>query len=411
MYEGTVNGYGGLVLFLLWPIFVKTRYKAIFSEPLIIHRPKTPIESQLKDSGADLRPALQRTYCKSRTARVAVSLISLILTVGTILPSTAKAGVLGDFFASFANMHATQAEASIIGGNIQTMQLPRPAMNIDPSPARGGGDITIVDGTALMPDEGPSGTMADIEKPKNATISVYVVREGDTLGKIAKLFDVSSNTIMWANDIPRGASLKVGQVLTILPVTGIKYTIKKGDTLSSIAKKYGGDADEIASFNGIDNASLAIGEEIIIPDGEVAVPVPSSGKPGTTAPARNVGPAGTGEQIGYYLRPIVGGKKTQGIHGYNGVDIGAPRGTPIVASAEGDVIVAKDGGWNGGYGSYVVIQHGNGSQTLYSHASSVIVYAGEHVVRGQVIAYVGATGKVTGPHLHFEIRNGIRNPF
>ncbi|MCR4281225.1 MAG: LysM peptidoglycan-binding domain-containing protein, partial [Candidatus Kaiserbacteria bacterium] len=164
-------------------------------------------------------------------------MISLILIVGSVLPSTAKAGVISDFLASFRLINANQAEASTISGNVQTMQLPRPARNIDPASARGGGDITIVDGTALMPEEGPSGTMADIEKPKNATISVYVVREGDTLSGIAKLFGVSSNTILWANDIPRGSSLKVGQTLTILPVTGLKYAIKKGDTLASIAKR------------------------------------------------------------------------------------------------------------------------------------------------------------------------------
>jgi len=342
-------------------------------------------------------------------------LISLILAVGTLLPGTANASVLSDFLASFAKLNAKQAEASSIGGNIQTMQLPRPAMNIDPAPARGGGDITIVDGTALVPDEGPSGTMSDIEKSKNATISVYVVREGDTLTGIAKLFRVSPSTILWANDLPRSAVLKVGQTLVILPVTGVRYTVESGDTLVSIAKKFGADATDIANFNGIDDDMIVVGMKLIIPDGEIAVAAvvaaPASTKPASGLAATLNVPRGTAEQNGYYLRPILGGIKTQGIHGYNGVDIGAPKGTPILASAEGDVIVAKEGGWNGGYGSYVVIQHGNGSQTLYSHASSVIVYAGEHVVRGQVIAYVGATGKATGPHLHFEIRNGIRNPF
>ena len=103
--------------------------------------------------------------------------------------------------------------------------------------------------------------------------------------------------------------------------------------------------------------------------------------------------------------------KTQGLHGYNGVDLAAKTGTPIMASASGEVIVAKSGGYNGGYGSYVVIQHGNGSQTLYSHMSSVSTYKGATVVQGQVIGTVGSTGKSTGSHLHFEIRNGIRNPF
>jgi murein DD-endopeptidase MepM/ murein hydrolase activator NlpD len=82
-----------------------------------------------------------------------------------------------------------------------------------------------------------------------------------------------------------------------------------------------------------------------------------------------------------------------------------------MASADGDVIIAKPSGWNGGYGSYVVLHHDDGSQTLYGHASRVIVSEGQHVVQGQVIAYVGSTGKSTGSHLHFEIRNGVRNPF
>lgn len=293
--------------------------------------------------------------------------------------------------------------------NLQTMVLSKPAMNIDPTPARGGGDITIVDDSALLPEEGPAGTAADIEKPKVGTISTYVVREGDTLSSIGKLFSVSPNTILWANDLSRGSSLKVGQVLTILPVTGVRYAVKKGDTLASVAKRYGADATEIASYNGIDDGALGVGDEIIIPDGEVPAVAPV--KKGRSEPARSVGPSGSLAQVGYYLRPIAGGIRSQGIHGYNAVDLAAPVGTPILASASGDVIVAKEGGWNGGYGSYVVVQHGNGSQTLYSHASKIAVALGDHVVQGEVIGYVGRTGKATGPHVHFEIRNGIRNPF
>lgn len=296
------------------------------------------------------------------------------------------------------------------------MTLVRPAMNIDPSPARGGGEIIIVDDSALMSEEGPSGTIADIEKPKNGTISTYVVRPGDTLSGIAKMFEVKPSTIIWANDgLSGGGTLKIGQVLTILPITSVRHTVKKGDTLASIAKRYGADATEIANYNSIVDSTLSVGAEILIPNGEVAAP-PSTPTTGTRRfgpePAHNVGPRGTESEIGYYLRPIIGGQRTQGIHGYNGIDLGRlPVGTPIMASAEGDVVVAREGGWNGGYGSYVVIQHDNGSQTLYGHMSSVSVYSGQHVVQGQVIGALGNTGKSTGPHLHFEIRNGIRNPF
>ncbi len=345
-----------------------------------------------------------------KSVRGAASLISLLLIIGTLLPATARAGIFSDLFASLKNSVAKQNDAAP-AENLQKMPLLKPAMNIDPAAGRGGGDITIVDGSALLPEEGPAGTIADIEKPKNATISVYIVRPGDTLSGIAQMFGVSASTILWANDLPRASTIRVGQSLTILPVTGIKYTVKKGDTLASIAKKYSGDAEEIASFNGLEGGTLALGAEIIIPDGEITVAAAPAKSGSVTAAAHNVGPKGTTQQVGYYMRPISGGTRTQGIHGYNGVDIGAPIGTPILASATGDVIVAKASGYNGGYGSYVVIQHGNGAQTLYSHASSVIVSVGQHVEQGQVIGYVGQTGKATGPHLHFEIRNDIRNPF
>lgn len=339
-----------------------------------------------------------------RTVRAAASLISLLVVAGSLFPGSVEAGVWSTIIASLKGEQG-RTPTAFGGGNLQTMSLSKPATNIDPVAAHGGGDIIIVDDSALLPEEGPSGTIADIEKPKNGTISTYVVRSGDTLSGIAQLFGVSPNTILWANDIPRGSKLKIGQILTILPVTGVKYTVKKGDTLASVAKKFGGDATEIANFNGLEGA-LAIGEEIIIPDGEVVVAVST---PKSSSAPRSSGTQATA--VGYYLRPLVGGVRTQGIHGYNGIDLAAPVGTPILASAAGEVIVAKEGGWNGGYGSYVVIQHDNGSQTLYSHESSVIVSVGQSVVQGQVIGYVGASGKATGPHVHFEIRNGVRNPF
>ncbi|OGG56520.1 hypothetical protein A3D71_03360 [Candidatus Kaiserbacteria bacterium RIFCSPHIGHO2_02_FULL_55_20] len=336
------------------------------------------------------------------------------------MPASARASMLGDFVAVIMRAPEKQNEVSYGGGNLQTMALPKPAMNVDPTAGKGGGDITIVDDSALMPSEGPSGTIADIEKPKNPMISVYVVREGDTLSGIAKLFSVSPNTILWANDLTRASTLRVGQMLTILPVTSVRYTVKKGDTLASIAKRYSADPIEIGTYNGIDDASLASGTEILIPNGEIAPPAPvssgASGLPGKPTPggilyATLKSQAGTTAQVSYYIVPLARYVKTQGIHGYNGVDLAAPTGTPIVAAAEGDVLIAKGSGWNAGYGNYVVIQHGNGSQTLYAHQSKVAVVPGQHVQQGQVIGYVGSTGKSTGPHVHFEIRNGIRNPF
>lgn len=318
------------------------------------------------------------------------------------------------------------------------MSLLTPALNLNPAPAQGGGDVVIVDATALVPDEGPSGTMADIEKPKNSTISEYIVQPGDTLSSIAAMFNITTGTILSANDLPRNAVIRPGDQLVILPITSIPYTVKKGDTVESIAKAFNGDVTEIESYNNVDDSTIAAGMQILIPNGEAsATPAlasrPSSGKgsPSTRVltsrsgacgsivpdalnprePSHDVGPVGTCAEDAYYIAPLTHYIQTQGIHGYNAVDLAAPIGTPIIAAATGNIVVARSGGWNGGYGSYVVIQHGNGSQTLYAHMSKVAAYDGEHVVQGQVIGYVGVTGDTTGPHVHFEIRDGIRNPF
>jgi LysM repeat protein len=277
--------------------------------------------------------------------------------------------------------------------------------SINPSGnSTGGADINIVDGEALLPETGPTGNAGvDVIQPKNDQISIYVVREGDSLSQIAQMFGVSINTIVWANDIKQGGRIAPGQTLVILPVSGVRYTVKKGDTLASIAKVYKGDLAEITDFNNLTSDSvLAIGDIVIIPDGEIN----SASSAGTSSLIiTHPGPS----IDGYFINPVPGAIKTQGLHGYNAVDLGAPVGKQILAAASGTVIVAKEGGWNGGYGSYIVIKHNNGTQTLYSHASKVIVSVGQVVVQGQVIGYVGSTGKSTGPHVHFEVRGAV-NP-
>jgi murein DD-endopeptidase MepM/ murein hydrolase activator NlpD len=102
--------------------------------------------------------------------------------------------------------------------------------------------------------------------------------------------------------------------------------------------------------------------------------------------------------------------RTQGIHGYNAVDLAAAHASPVRAAAAGEVIVSKSSGWNGGYGNYIVVRHGNGTQTLYAHLSSNVVGVGAFVAAGERIGYMGSTGRSTGTHLHFEVR-GATNPF
>lgn len=312
-------------------------------------------------------------------------------------PSPASAGFS---FSSFFGKKAVQEDK-----NSQTVQLPmaNPAFEAP----LGGGDIAIVEESALLPDAGPLGTAIDVEEGGSDQISIYVVRKGDTLSSIAKMFGVSVNTIIWANDM-KSTTLTEGTTLTILPISGIRHTIRQGDTISGITKKYKADLDEVLRYNGISvETKLVVGETVIIPDAEGETIITRSSSPRLTARLRG---AGGPSYDGYYIRPLAFGYISQGLHGYNGIDIAAAPGTPVFASAGGTVIIARQGGWNGGYGNYVVIQHDNGTQTLYSHLRAVSALAGAVVPQGEIIGSVGSTGRSTGPHLHFEVR-GARNPF
>lgn len=294
-----------------------------------------------------------------------------------------------------------------INKNSQTAIVLEAVLNSDLGGTEGETDIAVVSGSAIMPDTGPAGTLIEAEQgreKKNGEISVYVVRKGDSLSEIADMFGVSVSTIIWANDIGAGKTIREGQTLVILPVSGLEYTVQKGDTVESIAKKYKADPERIAEYNDISGA-LAIGDTVIIPGGTKEAPRPA------VVPSASLARATDGPSYaGYYMRPVAGGRRSQGLHGHNAVDIAAPYGTPIVASADGTVIVSRNTGWSGGYGKYIVIEHGNGTQTLYSHNSENIVEPGQKVIQGQVIGFVGSTGRSTGNHVHFEIR-GARNPF
>lgn len=346
-------------------------------------------------------------------------------TTHTLLPATKKwlkALVAGAFllmfnialpalalYLPFSHSKDVVAEAAgVTRRSVPSVHTPalQAAKNVDPA-RRGGGDITIVGGVALLSETGPEGTISDIEShsPSSNQISIYVVRNGDTLTGIAKLFDVSANTILWANDLNNSKDIHPGDTLVILPISGVQHTVQKGETIASIVKKYKGDLDEVLDFNNLpENAKLAVGDTLMIPHGvEASTAVVSSG-------TKTVKSAGGPVIAGYFMRPIAGGIKTQGIHGYNGIDIGVPVGTTVMASASGTVIIARGSGWNGGYGAYIVIQHANGTQTVYGHLSQVFVSAGQSVTQGQAIGASGNTGRSTGAHLHFEVR-GAANPF
>ncbi len=338
------------------------------------------------------------------------------------LPANGQASVL--FFVNnlFASTKTSETIPEVV--NSQRMTLLEPTLNSDPSPIKRNSHLAIEDG-ALVAESGPTGGATEVFNDNSSSdkISLYTVRDGDSLPSIAKLFGVSVNTILWANDLKKGVALKKDQVLTILPVSGVKYTVKKGDTLLSIAKQFKGDQAEIVSFNSLsDGQSLTPGDGIIIPNGEIGSPVTPSSKSKSSGSPKKIyigGSVGLSlsfsgphtDSTNFMRPPLNGGVRTQGLHGHNGVDWGAPVGTPIYSVASGSVLISKNNGsWNGGYGDYVVISHSNGTQSLYAHMQSTTVGVGSQVEKGQVIGYVGMTGETSGPHVHFEIRGG-RNPF
>jgi murein DD-endopeptidase MepM/ murein hydrolase activator NlpD len=322
------------------------------------------------------------------------------MVVALLLPVSAHAGVFSAFAEKVRSVFLSPTESLTVeeSATSQTMPVFKPVVvgeddGLEELDASSGGALSATTGSLRVSTE-------DIEYPASDTISVYEVKKGDTLSTVAKLFGVSKNTIVWANDLT-SERLTPGDTLVILPITGVRHTVKKGDTVASIAKKYKGDADDIAKYNGVSpDASLALGEIILVPEGEIAV----------AAPKITAKPASSGTVSGLLARPLVGGRKTQSIHGNNGVDIAALVGTPVLASADGQIISAKSSGYNGGYGSMIIIKHNGKLQTLYAHLSTVDVVVGQYVSKGQVIGAVGNTGRSTGPHLHFEVRGG-KNPF
>jgi len=246
------------------------------------------------------------------------------------------------------------------------------------------------------------GGIEDETERRNEIIE-YVVRSGDALSSIAAKYDISLDTILWANDLSSKSIIKIGQKLIILPVSGVVYHIKNGDTLSEIAKIYKGDSSEIIAFNELSSeGDIFIGDILVIPNGTM---------PKKTYYASSQVPIGSS----YFICPTADCRITQWLHWYNAIDFGAKCGSPIYAAAAG-VVQRVDYGWNSGAGNYITILHPNGVVTMYGHIQTNLVSQGQEVSQGEMIALIGGkpgtpgAGISTGCHVHFGVR-GARNPF
>ena len=340
-------------------------------------------------------------------------LLSSLVFLGFFVPLETKAGFLSSIFGDQAS---ASTNASNVDNNSNSQNMSLLQANVSSASAD---DPSILSNNALLPATGPLG-VADATNSADSSadqVSIYVVRKGDSITQIAQMFGVSINTILSANDMKRGDKLVEGSTLFILPISGIEHTITKGQTIKSIAKLYSVDVNDITSYNGIaPDTKLVAGEKIMIPGAD------NMADEGGDKPAANLGSALARDAkyyanhlflqdlINYFIDPLPTGRKTQGLHGpgHRGIDIGAPKGAPILASASGTVSFTHSG-WSGGYGKVVIIDHPNGAKTLYAHMSEIATSAGDQVAQGEIIGYVGSTGHSTGPHLHFEVFNA-RNP-
>lgn len=253
-------------------------------------------------------------------------------------------------------------------------------------------------------DYDESGNLLDAIKTnvsytKPVSYQTYKVQKGDTISGITKKFGLSNiSTLISVNDIGNVRQLASGQKLKIPSIDGIIYTVKKGDSLDSIVKNYNVKLETLIDVNELESENLISGEQLFIPGvamdskslkeamGELFI-LPIKAKFRWTSP------------YGSRIDPIAGVKSF-----HTGTDMACPTGTPIYASMSGTISAT---GVNRVYGNYVIIEHGNGYQTLYAHMSKIIAKKGQWVSQGTRIGLVGSTGYSTGPHLHFTVyKNG-----
>ena len=254
----------------------------------------------------------------------------------------------------------------------------------------------------------------EVREFRGGEIITHVVSEGETLSSIAERYGLEVDTILWENKITSKTPLKPGMELKILPVNGVRHQVQRGETIYTIAKKYGLENSQAQvivdypfnEFLNDETFELATGQYLMIPDGIM---------PQTQAAPRVqkvvlTPDAGTVTATGTFIWPASGGI-SQGYRFYHkAVDIASRGGGPILAADSGVVIGT---GWDAsGYGNRILVDHGNGYVTLYAHLSVIQVSAGQRVNRGDVIGQMGSTGRSTGVHLHFEVRQGgvLLNP-
>ncbi len=280
-----------------------------------------------------------------------------------------------------------------------------------------------------------SSAHTDLPAKPRADVRTYHVLKGDTVIGIAEKFNLKPSTIFWGNpytlhDDPH--ALLEGMDINILPVDGVYTEWHEGDGLNTVAEVYGVTPEAIIEYpaNGLSletigdyaNPNIPAGKWLVVPGGTRSLltwsapfvtrenpAVASIYGPGACASVMD-GPVGSGSFIWPTSEHYISGYDYSEESNHRAIDIGGKLGNPVYSADAGVIVYA---GWNDwGYGNVVMVDHGNGWQTLYAHLDSYNVQCGYYVGPGDIIGAVGTTGNSSGPHLHYEMRyNGIpQNP-
>ena len=250
----------------------------------------------------------------------------------------------------------------------------------------------------VLSDDG-SVLTANVNFGDAVTFQTYTVKAGDSISTISRKFGLSNiSTLIAVNDISNVRTLRSGQKLKIPSTDGLVHTVAAGESLNSLSVKYHVSVEEILDANDLDSETISKGMSLFIPGakldatslkkamGELFVyPITASWR--------------LTSRFGPRKDPFTGVASS-----HTGIDMACPTGTPIRAAMSGTVVYA---GWSNVFGNYVIINHGNGYQTLYGHMSKIIAKKGQSVDSSTKIGLVGSTGYSTGPHLHFTVyKNG-----
>jgi len=382
----------------------------------------------LKKYKRQLLPAekvkLAYIFINKYIAHIVIIILTIIISFSNLFTTESKAEGFGENSILYAlatgnNPEESYTEEAIIPGKTPAPSVPETTSGAVAGSKQGATNQqqNIEENKSLVLGNEGSALIKPEINPMQANqeyrdeLTTYVVREGDTVGSIAEDFDVSEQTIMWANNLNKYSIIRPGQTLQILPINGISYKVVKGDNLAKIATKFKANISKIIEFNKLaDQSDINVGDVLIIPEGQPYYPPIQPTQLGSfrqifQEPAAE--PLGEGKM----LWPNGCRRITQYFSWHHtGVDIACQAGTSIKAADDGKVFLVEYK--NTGYGHSVRIDHGAGKTTVYGHMTTIFVTVGETVKRGQVIGLEGSTGHSTGPHLHFEVRfNGkVYNP-